>query len=189
MTQNSVAAALDQFVKSLLEKQLNEASRLPLTPFDEEWPSPCYQQTEGTLREWKPVHQNAPNTMFDRLEEALEFQIHPDVAAFYSHYWSDPLPASCTDGDLSLIQVWSSEDMERLRSNILGHLLMKKKFRQPLTVFIACPEPDDNYMISVINDNGEVWLEQPGKPPIRKLADNLAEFISSLTPRVIEDQE
>jgi len=79
--------------------------------------------------------------------------------------------------------------MERLRGNLIGHALMKRKKRQPLTLFFATTEPDGNYFLSIQNDDGSVWLEQPGKKPLRQLAPSLAEFIAGLTPELIPDQE
>lgn len=179
-----------QNVKEALDHLMAQYVELP--PFeiqyDPDWPSECYLHTTTNLQagehtQWQPVAQQSSNDMFLRLEEALEERIHPDLATFYTSYWSDPLPATCEHGDLSLIQVWNEEDMERLRGNLIGHALSKRDQKRPLTFFIACPEPDDNYFISIDNFSGEIWLERPGKPPIRKLADNLAEFLSTLTPK------
>ena len=127
--------------------------------------------------------------MFKRLEEALGYSIHPDVIAWYSRYWSDPLPASCSEGDLNLLFLWNEQDTERLRSNLIGHLLNKQKLKHKPTLFFACTEPDGEMFLSVDNESGEVWLEQPGKQPQRKLANSLTEFISGLTALPIPDQE
>lgn len=176
-----VETALDAFMRSFLDIH----PILPTLPYNTDWPSECYQSRgkEGDSVEWKPVLQNIPSNMFQRLEEALDERIHPDIVDYYCRYWSDPLPASCSEGDLSLIQVWNEEDMERLRGNLVGHALSKRQQKRPLTFFFACAEPDEDYFISVDNFSGEVLLELPGKPPIRKLANTLAEFIESLTPR------
>ncbi|WP_299182786.1 SecY-interacting protein [uncultured Neptuniibacter sp.] len=187
MSDSGIKAALDRFVQKF--NQLHTDA--PLIPYNAQWPSDCYQENaaEGTLVRWRPTPQRKTNDMFIRIGEALEESIHPDVEAFYSQYWSDPLPATCHDGDLSLIQAWNSEDMERLRSNLVGHALSKRQQKRPLTFFIACTEPDDDYFISVDNYSGEIWLETPGKPPIRKLADNLSTFLLSVEPRKIKDME
>jgi len=180
-------AALDSFMEKLSAIQTTR----PLIRFDSQWLSECYahQASDGDKVSWWPTQQTSPNDMFTRLEEALEEKIHQDIIDFYCRYWSDPLPATCSDGDLSLIQVWNNEDMERLRSNLVGHALSKRQQKRPLTFFIACPEPDEDYFISIDNFSGEVWLERPGKPPIRKLADNTAAFLDTLTPRPIPDME
>jgi SecY interacting protein Syd len=184
---SAVERALDSFVQKLNELQ----PEAPTLPYNPDWPSDCYLNTgsAGESVKWKPALQNEPSDMFSRMEEALDERVHPDIIAYFSRFWSDPLPATCSDGDLSLIQVWNPDDMERLRSNLIGHALSKRQQKRPLTFFFACAEPDDNYFISVDNFSGEVLLELPGKPPVRRLADNLAEFLNSLEPRKIENME
>lgn len=187
MTDNPVFQSLDDFVSKLIAMQ----PEAPSINFDSDWPSACYVEPkiEGDPVTWRPAKQLSLSDMFERLENALEEKIHPDLIRFYSRYWSDPLPATCPDGDLTLIQVWNEEDMERLRENLIGHALSKRQQKRPLTFFIACPEPDDNYLISVDNFSGAVLLETPGKPPIRHLADNLNDFINNLVPRPVKGTE
>lgn len=183
---NTVNEALDNFINQLIALQPEP----PLIPYNAQWLSACYlhNANEGEMVPWRPIRQTG-NDMFLRLEEALEEKVHPDIISYYSRYWSDPLPATCADGDLTLLLVWNEEDMERLRSNLIGHALSKRQQKRPLTFFIACPEPDENFFISVDNFSGEVLLETPGKPPLRKLADNLTDFLSTLTPKTVPDME
>ncbi|PIE25570.1 MAG: SecY interacting protein Syd [Neptuniibacter caesariensis] len=187
MSKLPVETILSRFVDELLELQPTP----PLIPFNHDWPSLCYlQQAEnGQLVGWRPSRQLPPSDMFTRLQDALQEDIHPDIVSFYTSFWSDPLPAICEHGELSLIQVWNDEDMERLRSNLIGHALSKRQQKRPLTFFFACPEPDENYFISLDNFSGEIWLETPGKPPIRKLADSMSEFLQSLSPLKVTDAE
>ncbi|MCV6589379.1 MAG: SecY-interacting protein [Marinobacterium sp.] len=182
-----VDQALDQFIQR--QQQLQPES--PQVPLDSQWPSPCclVEGADGELSPWRPVRQQQTCDMFARLSEALEEPVHPSVISFYSRYWSDPLPARSEEGQLSLLQVWNSDDMERLRGNLIGHALAKRKQRQPLSLFFATTEPDGNYFLSVMNSDGTIWLEQPGKKPIRQLADSLAEFINRLEPERIQDME
>lgn len=186
----STAQALDRYIDRALEYQLEHAGRLPLTPFDENWYSACYvdDAAAGEPTQWRPVRQSSPSDLFERIGQALELPIHPDIVTYYSRYWSDPLPAHHQCGRLSLLQLWNPEDGERLRSNLLGHALMKARSKQPLTLFFACTEPDDMF-ISLDNSDGTIWLEAPGKKPLRKIADNLAAFIDGLQPDTIQDQE
>lgn len=183
---------IDQFIEQSISTQHQQNQHLPYTFFDMKWPSECYQgepNAEG-LVQWRPVRQQQhTEEMFKRLEEALGYSIHPDVIAWYSRYWSDPLPASCSEGDLNLLFLWNEQDTERLRSNLIGHLLNKQKLKHKPTLFFACTEPDGEMFLSVDNESGEVWLEQPGKQPQRKLANSLTEFISGLTALPIPDQE
>jgi len=191
----TLIANIDSFIQQSLNLQLSENGRLPLTIHDPEWPSECHQPggEPGQQTTWQPVLQsqndNACQDMIDRLEEALGYAIHPDIRTWYSRYWSDPLPATSGWGDLSLLFVWSEKDCERLRGNLVGHLLTKQKLKQPATLFFACTEPDGEKFISIDNQTGEVWLEQPGKKPIMKLADSLSLFLEQLTPKPIPDME
>ncbi|MBY4677977.1 SecY-interacting protein [Marinobacterium arenosum] len=177
---STVTGQLDRLIDRLAE--LNPEP--PQTAYDNDWPSACYlhQADDGQPVPWRPVRRDDSEDMFARLAAALEQPIHPDLVAYYCRYWSDPLPAQCPDGELSLLQVWNPDDMERLRGNLIGHALAKRKQRQPLTLFFATTEPDGNYFLSIDNQSGEVWLEQPGKKPLRKLADSLADFLATVEP-------
>lgn len=186
---------IDSFIDQALSLQLSQQGRLPLTIYDAEWPSECYQATteEGQQVPWKPVLQpqdaNLCHDMFQRLEQALEYTIHDDIKTWFSRYWADPIPATTQWGDLSLIFIWNEKDCERLRGNLLGHLLTKKKQKQPASLFFACTEPDGEKFLTINNETGEVWLEQPGKKPIMKLASSLGSFLDELTPKTIPDLE
>lgn len=187
MNNRPVEVALDAFIARLNAEQPSP----PLVPYDEQWPSPCYQASakSGTLVPWRPTQQSCRSDMFERLTEALGVSIHPDIVAYYCRYWSDPLPARSDDGDLSLLQVWNEQDMERLRGNLVGHAVALQKQKRPLTLFFACTEPDGEYFLSIDNNSGEVLLEKPGHKPLRTIANSLAEFIDSLTPLNIPDME
>lgn len=184
---NKVGPALDRLINHLQVIQ----PEAPLAIYDQDWPSACYLEkvAEGDPVGWRPVKRSDKEDMFDRLSEALEQPIHPDIVQFFCRYWSDPIPAQCEEGELSLLQIWNSDDMERLRANLIGHALTKKKQRRPLTLFFATTEPDGDYFLSIDNQTGDVWLERPGKAPIRKLADSLAEFLATLTVQPIQNQE
>lgn len=191
MSDKSVSAALDHFI----ERQHALQPQAPIAIYDTEWQSPCYTSNaptelkDGDHAVWRPVRQLSPPSMFDRLGEALEIEVHPDLVEFYGRYWSDPLPAKSQDGELSLLQVWNEDDMERLRSNLIGHAMMLRKQKRPLTFFFACTEPDGDYFLSIDNKSGEVLLEQPGKKPLRTLSDKLADYIDTLEPLMISDME
>lgn len=178
---NAAATALINFVETW--QQLHQDA-LPTIDFDSEWLSPCYLKNtdEGQPSQWQPVKQTVATDMFERLAEALETPLHPDICAYYTTFWSDPLLAQSSEGDLVLLQAWNEADIERLRSNLIGHALNKRRQRQPLTLFFACTEPDDG-ILSINNDDGSVWLEYPGKPPVREIAPSLTEFLARLTPR------
>lgn len=175
--------SLDSFISATLDKHIDTYGQEPCCTYDADWPSPCVladAPVEGSTVRWKPVHQSPASDMFTRLSSALELEIHPDIITWYTRYWSDHIPARHPEGDLTLLFCWNEDDMERLRANLLGHIMAKQKQRQPLSLFFACTDGDE--FMTVNNEDGSVWLERPGKKPIRRLADSLPEFLGKLTP-------
>ena len=59
--------------------------------------------------------------------------------------------------------------------------MMKRRLRQPVTLFFALTD-DENFILSVDNETGEVVLEPVGKPATQVIASSLAAFIEGLTP-------
>ncbi|SMR73525.1 SecY interacting protein Syd [Marinobacterium sediminicola] len=172
-------------------EQLHASNGWPRLPYDSDWPSHCYLQTadNGIAVGWRPVLNTEGTDMFQRLEQALEIGIHPAIVEYFSRYWSDPLPAQLPDGRrICLLQTWNSEDLERLRSNLIGHALSKHKQKRPLTLFFATLEPESDYFLSLDNQDGSIWLERPGKAPEEKLANSMADFLLTLMPLAIDDQ-
>jgi SecY interacting protein Syd len=180
-----VTAALDEFVK----KYLTAAKKHPemvMVEYDNEWPSDCYTVTgnTGDRVAWQPV-KRSEIANFSDLEKALDMQIHQDVISFYSAYWSNNLSAKTSKGYLQLLQPWNQGDFERLQQNLVGHILMKRRLKQPETLFIALTDEDD-FILTVDNTSGEVVLEQVGLLPKEVVAPNLTVFIQSLQPSVVK---
>ncbi len=158
------------------------------TPHDPEWPSPCEQGTpwrggDGNLwTAWQPVRRHAEIADFAGLERALEMPIHPDIKTHYGRYWSANLEAEAPDGHVSLLYLWSPADADRLVENLIGHAVACRHNRTPFSVFFACTEADSELFLTVNNTTGAVQLEEPGKAPLRTVADSLAQFMSLLVP-------
>ncbi len=181
---NDLSFALSMFIERYLEAYNTKYNHLPLIEHDEQWPSPCIESVfkTGEVDCWQPV--NCPDELtFSNVEKALDIVLHKDIKTLFTSYYSDSLDASCEHGDLSLLLLWSEADFERLQENIIGHVLMKQKLKQELTLFFGVTDQDD-FILSINNDNGEVWVEQVGKEPHKKLADSLTEFIQTLTPKI-----
>jgi len=185
LASNKIATRLKQIF--LEHKTFHEPSNPDnlWVEFDSDWPSLCYL-SQGSLEQgkhypWQPIKQEHQD-MFERLSDALEIKVHPDLISYFSSYWSNHIPATSKDGDLELLQVWNQDDMERLRSNLLGHALDKKKRKHELSFFFAVTTSEDG-MLCINNDSGEIWYEIPGKKPKRKIADSLYDFLLSLTPK------
>lgn len=176
-----VQQSLDVFIDKFL-KLGQEKKELLQIEYDDEWPSPCYQgkAENGKPVQWRPVKQSPAGTFAD-MSDALSLNIHGDFCAYFSSYYSFHLPAVASQGECELLQVCSEQDFLRLQENLIGHVLMKQRLKQAPTLFFALTQ-DDDYIISLENQTGEVVLERVGKKPECVLAPNLAEFIASLEP-------
>lgn len=176
---SSVKTALDAFIQRALDLTSDGYFQ---AEYDPEWRSECeVDSPEGEQVRWRPVPQRIP-VNFSGLENALEVPIHPDIVAYYGSYWSDTLEATADEGHVSLIQLWNLQDFDRLIENLIGHALAKQKIKQPFTVFIATTDPESELFLSIDNQSGKVLLEEPGKPPLREVEENVATFLDRLKP-------
>lgn len=179
----SLAEAIWLFSQNYLQAYQQKFQHLPITEQDKNWPSPCEQGVHQELYSlWQPIKITEALT-FDNVESALEVTLHNDIKEYFTSIFCDSLDASCTEGDLSLLFAWNQDDFSRLQENIIGHILMKTKLKQKLTVFFAVTDNED-HIISLDNDSGEVWVEKVGCEPHKKLANNIAEFIAQLSPKI-----
>jgi SecY interacting protein Syd len=175
---NTVKPALGRFIhRSLGTTQYNHFS----CEADPEWHSPCEFETIGDQSHWRPIEQ-ITTLSFEGLANAAEVPIHADIQNFYSSFWSGSLQGKTDEGPLSLIQLWNEEDFERLVQNLVGHLFMKVRSKQPFTVFFATTEEDSELFLSIDNATGTVLLEEPGKPPLREVESDIATFLNRLEP-------
>ncbi|MDG1815955.1 MAG: SecY-interacting protein [Glaciecola sp.] len=177
------------FSGSFLEQYQEKLHHLPLVEYDEQWPSPCLQDKfDDTFMCWKPFEMT-PSLSFENLESALDLIIHPSVVEYFTSIYSDSIPATCSEGHLQLLFAWSESDFSRLQENLIGHVLMKQKLKQEVTLFFAITD-DENIMLSVNNHTGEVWAERVGCKPHKKIADSLNDFMASLQPDIyLEDND
>lgn len=177
-----LAQSLDSFFESCVHH--NDKNSYFTVAYEQDWPSPCYQQSakDGEPVLWQPVRQQDGNS-FKGVESALEIKLNEEFCAFFTRYYSFHLPASASRGDCELLQVCSQEDFQRLQENLIGHIMMKQRLGQKVTLFFALTD-DDDYLLSVDNETGEVVLERVGKEPQEVLAPSLAAFIDQLSPRL-----
>ena len=200
-TNKGLADKLWHFADSYIESYQKSHGHLPLAEQDPDWPSICQQglfmppesaakdnnQQEVSQQEtkeqqilWQPV--SADNSLsFDNIESALELVLHPDIKTYFTAFHSDPLEAVCGEGRLSLLFSWNESDFHRLQENIIGHILMKQKLKQRITIFFGVTDEED-IILSLDNDTGAIWVERVGCEPHKKLADSMVEFVTGLTP-------
>ena len=175
----TITQQLDNFVAAYVEQANGNALHIP---FDPSWPSVCYQTQgeSGELVKWLPVKQDTPLS-FDNVEEAMSIKLDAQYCVFFTRYFSHNLTAKASQGKCELLQVWNVDDFERLQQNLIGHLLMKQRLHQSATLFFGLTDEDD-FILTIINETGEVALEQVGKEPTQILAPSLADFLEQLSP-------
>jgi Syd protein. len=149
---------------------------------DPSWPSPCLEDERlGNQRRWRPTRQQPrPDAPLAGLGEALGQAIPESLQAFYSSFYSDPIPLPSPWGALSLTLPWSEAEWPRLLENQLGHCLQQKRFRLPMAPFIAVQEDEGDGIVSVLLATGEVVLEGPGRRERETLAPDLNAFLTTL---------
>ena len=175
---NTVKPALGSFIHRSLGTTNNNHFSCDADP---EWRSSCIFETLGDQSHWRPAEQTTPLS-FEGLANAAEIPIHPDIQHFYGSFWAGSLQGKTDEGPLSLIQLWNEEDFERLIENLVGHLFMKMRSKQPFTVFFATTEEHSELFLSIDNATGKVLLEEPGKPPLREVETDIATFLNRLEP-------
>ncbi|MAA62941.1 MAG: SecY-interacting protein [Idiomarina sp.] len=158
------------------------------TEYVEEWNSPIYGTVidENTV-EWTPCRQ--PEALnFDDLESALEMSFHQSIKTLFGRWYAGDLALDYQGHTISLLQTQSAEDGERLLENITGHILMKRRLKQPETVFIGLGSEDDGLLVTIDNQSGAVGLEWVGKEQHEVLSDSLADWLDNCQPQVETDK-
>ena len=176
----SVSTKLDKLHQAFSEKCLERTGKLPVIEHDSAWPSPCEQGEvdEQGLIQWRAVPQQPAGSLED-LAKALELSFPEDLSPLFGHVYAGNLLLSVDDHHIELLQAWNEDDFSRLQQNITGHVLMKRKLKQPETVFIGLTEQDD-LLITVLVESGEVCLEYVGKKPHHVLATSIIEFLDKV---------
>jgi len=192
-TNQELTDKLWHFADSYIESYQKAHGHLPVAELDEDWPSACQQglftpQEQSGRQDseqhilWRPVAAHG-DLCFNNIESALELELHPDIKQYFTVFHSDPLDAKCAEGQLSLLFSWNEDDFERLQENIIGHVLMKRKLKQDITIFFGITDEED-LILSLDNETGAIWVERVGCKPHKKLADSMAEFVAGLTPHI-----
>lgn len=165
------------------QRAYQAAQQQPSTEYMSGWEAPCYVGTpSGGEIAWRPVAQN-PALDFSGVEHALEMPLDTETKILFSAMYAGDLILEFASNELVLLQVMCAEDGERLQKNLIGHVMMKQRLEQPITLFIGLTDEDD-LLISVDNETGAVGLEYVGKPQHEVLAANVSEFLEQLSPRI-----
>ena len=176
----SVALLIEQLHQKFSEKTLKNTAKYPLIAHDEQWPSPSEVgevDEEGNIQ-WQGAHQQPAGSLSD-LANALELEFPKELSELYGHMYGGSILAVIDGHQVELLQAWNSDDFDMLQQNITGHVLMKRKLKQPETVFIGLTDQDD-LLVSVLVHSGEVCLEHVGKNTHHVLAPNINAFLKAL---------
>lgn len=176
----NITEALDQLFVRWQAHCDRDCGEFPVIDHDPQWPSECEipgSQVNGQVQ-WQAQKRRLPGD-FSNIEAALEIRLHDDIKIFFSRYFSGELDLRHAKGPVTLLQVWNDEDFANLQENMIGHIMMKRQLKQPITLFFALTDQDEQ-IISLLNDSGEVWLENVGQQPHLKLADSMAAFLAGL---------
>ena len=178
---SALAQSLWILANDFVDLHEKNKGHLPIIEKDDNWISSCQQSDydEHNIH-WRPVEVDI-NLSFDNIESALDISLHPDIKTYFLTFFSESIEAKCEDGGISLLFAWNNDDFHRLQENIIGHILMKKRLKQDQTIFFAVTAEDD-MILSINNDSGEIWLERVGFQAHKKLANSLNDFIKQLTP-------
>ena len=92
MSNQVVSAMSGLFVRWLRYQQ--QRGGLPHRPWDPEWRSPCEvgEPWNGEIY-WQPVRRETPGEMTN-VAAGLEMALHPDLSAFYGHWYAGALAFS-----------------------------------------------------------------------------------------------
>jgi SecY interacting protein Syd len=180
----NTAQALDTLFTQWQTYYAQQPEGFPTVKQDDQWPSVCeidgrqVAGSPGSMVQWQPVKRDEPGD-FSNIEHALEITLNADIKTFFSRYFSGEIDFTHAKGPVTLLQIWNDDDFANLQHNMIGHIMMKKQLKHPITLFFALTDQDEQ-IISLLNDSGEVWLESVGKLPHLKLADTLGEFLGDL---------
>ncbi|MFI8417480.1 SecY-interacting protein [Serratia sp. NPDC078593] len=144
--------------------------------------SPCIVATRDDDVLWLP-QPFTPSATLEKVENALELRLQPDIHAFYTQQYAGDMCAQFGEHDLSLLQVWSEDDFIRLQENLIGHLVTQKRLKLSPTLFLATT-PSEMLMVSLCNVSGNVVLEQFGSDKRTMLASSLGHFLDALRPKM-----
>ena len=175
---DQVLSALEQFF--LRWQRDGEARRgLPLCEWEADWRSPCEldEPREGRVA-WRPHRRPVPAD-FAAMADALELTLHPSALALFGHWFSRPLPCCYKGLRIELILPWNEADLDLLKENLIGHLLMLRKLKRTPSLFIATTR-NEMTLVSLDNESGQVWLECLDSGRRLVLAPSLLDFLARL---------
>lgn len=186
---SAVQRALANFYQRY-QAAYHEAGQPLLTELIDDWPeAPIYTQrrADGWV-EWAPQRRQQALDFSD-LEHALEQPFPDSFRDYFNFGYSADVEVSWQQQPLLLLHMQCDQDSQRFLQNLAGHVLMKRRLKQPITLFLGLAADADDLLLTQDCVSGAMGLEWVGKPQHQMLTEDLASFIEQLTPRVIEMPE
>lgn len=177
--------ALNDFTRRYCEQWQQQTGHAPASGELYGIPSPCIVATHEDEVWWLPQPFTLAKNL-DAVERALDIQLQPEVAVFYTAQFAGDMAGTYDGKALSLVQVWSEEDFTRVQENLIGHLVMKRRLKHSPTLFIATTESELE-VVSVCNLSGEVIIEQLGTQKKQVIASSIESFLTYLQPLTSAD--
>ena len=117
----------------------------------------------------------------ENVATGLDMALHPDLSAFYGHWYAGALAFSFKGLRVEPVLAWNLDDFARLQENLIGHALMQRRLRLAPTFFLAATR-QESHLVSLDNLSGAVLLERVGRAENQLLAPDLASFLARLEP-------
>jgi SecY interacting protein Syd len=143
-------------------------------------PSPCVTSTDDDAVFWQPQPFNLEPTL-EAVERAMDIVVQQPLQTYYTSQFAGDMPATFGERKLTLLQVWSPDDFQRVQENLIGHLVTQKRLKLPPTLFIGTLDSELD-VVSVCNLTGEVVLETLGTRNRTTLSASVASFLTHLEP-------
>ncbi len=144
--------------------------------------SPCVTATDDDAVFWQPQPFTLEPTL-QAVERAMDIVVQHPLQTYYTSQFAGDMPATFGERELTLLQVWSPDDFQRVQENLIGHLVTQKRLKLPPTLFIGTLDSELD-VVSVCNLTGEVILETLGTRNRTTLSASVASFLTHLEPLV-----
>lgn len=168
-------------IDALMQRLSAAAPEGLLTDYHEAFASPIWRSEPDADEQarWLPVAQTQ-SWDWASLENALEQPVPEPLQRYYERWFSADIEAVWGAHGVILLQVMGPEDIERLQTNLVGHILMKRRLRQPITFFIGLAADTDDLLITLDSETHAIGLEWVGQPQHEQLALSMDAFLAGL---------
>ncbi|MDX6041710.1 SecY-interacting protein [Scandinavium lactucae] len=144
--------------------------------------SPCVTASDDDAVFWLPQPFTLEPTL-QAVERAMDIVVQHPLQTYYTSQFAGDMSATFGERELTLLQVWSADDFQRVQENLIGHLVTQKRLKLSPTLFIGTLDSELD-VVSVCNLTGEVVLETLGTRNRTTLSASVASFLTHAEPLV-----